>query len=150
MKKFNFTFTYFISMLFIILFNLYLSTFYNTIEHFDNSGNDISNNDISNNDISNNDISNNDFNDFINKYEEKIKTYHDEVLHNNTLNLNIPNIDISGINIPNVNNIVTDIFSDSNTSTSYSNNNNSNFNYLTQVPCMSSTYKHQFKPISGF
>ena len=101
-----------------------------------------------------NDISNNDFNDFINKNKEKIKTYHDTVLHNNTLNLNIPNIDISGINIPNVNNIVTDIFSDSNTSTSTSNSNsnsnNSNFNYLTQVPCMSSTYKDQFKPISGF
>ena len=28
-----------------ILFNLYFSTFYNTIEHFDNLGNDISNND---------------------------------------------------------------------------------------------------------
>ena len=71
-------------MIFIILINLYFSTFYNTIEHFDNSGND---------------ISNNDFNDFISKHEEKIKTYHDEVLHNNTLNLNIPNIDISGINL---------------------------------------------------
>ena len=74
MKKINFTFTYVISMIFIILFNLYFSTFYNTIEHFDNSGND---------------ISNNDFNDFISKHEEKIKTYHDKVLHNNTLNLNI-------------------------------------------------------------
>ena len=144
MKKIKFTFTYFISMIFIILFNLYFSTFYNTIEHFDNSGND-----ISNNDISNNDISNNDFNDFISKHEEKIKTYHDEVLHNNTLNLNIPNIDISGINIPNVNNIVRDIFADTSTSTSNSNS-NSNYNYLTQVPCMASTYKDQFRPISGF
>ena len=139
MKKINFTFTYFISMIFIILFNLYFSTFYNTIEHFDNSGNN----------ISNNDISNNDFNDFISKHKEKIKTYHDEVLHNNTLNLNIPNIDISGINIPNVNNIVSDIFSDTSTNTTNSNS-NSNFNYLTQVPYMSSTYKDQFKPISGF
>ena len=73
MKKINFTFTYFISMIFIILFNLYFSTFYNTIEHFNNSGNDIT---------------------------------------------------------------IT--------------NSNSNFNYLTQVPCMSSTYKDQFKPISEF
>tara|TARA_A100001015_G_C15004382_1_gene719978 strand:- start:1402 stop:1785 length:384 start_codon:yes stop_codon:yes gene_type:complete len=127
-------------MIFIILFNLYFSTFYNTIEHFDNSGND---------------ISNNDFNDFISKHEEKINTYHDEVLHNNTLNLNIPNIDISGIDISgiditNVNDIITDIFSDTNTSNSSSVKNNSNFNYLTQVPCMSSTYKDQFKLISGF
>ena len=137
------TFTYVIFMILIILFNLYFSTFYNTIEHFDNLGND-----ISNNDISNNDISNNDFNDFIHQHKEKIKIYHDKVLHNNNLNLNISNLDISGINIPNIIDSVSDIFSNTSTSNTTTNS-NSNFNYLTQVPCMATTYKDQFKPISG-
>ena len=53
-KKNNFM-LFTIIMICIILFNLYFSTSYNSIEHFDNSENDVSDNDVSNNDVSDND-----------------------------------------------------------------------------------------------
>ena len=101
-----------------------------------------------------------DINDkFINNIDTSIKKYHDEVLHdtsnnnsktsnNNSktsnktvINIEIPGLQLSDGAIPQLKKYMTNYITN--------NHSDNNFNYLTQVPCMATTYKHQFKPISG-
>lgn len=108
-----------------------------------------------------------DINDkFVNDINSSIKKYHHEVLHdtsnnntntsnNNTntannnskasnktvINIEIPGVQLSDGAIPQLKKYMTNYITN--------NHSDNNFNYLTQVPCMATTYKDQFKPISG-
>ena len=94
-----------------------------------------------------------DINDkFVNDVDPNIKKYHDEVLHdtsNNStktsnktvINIEIPGVQLSDGAIPQLKKYMTNYITN--------NHSDNNFNYLTQVPCTATTYKDQFKPISG-